>query len=135
SRESLPDEVRLVLGPAREVHDNVRVDRACPASQLRVIVAAARQEAGASSVRCNGRLAGRLVVPQRPLNLTNVTESHGRFCREAYTEDQRTYPDEVVPSPLRSDDQASDRCHYAERDQGHASEQMRPRRLPPSIVL
>jgi hypothetical protein len=55
-RTVAPEEVRLVLGPAREVHGKVRVEQACPASQLRVVVARPWQE-----VAVNGE--GHFTVP------------------------------------------------------------------------
>jgi hypothetical protein len=56
----------LVLGPAREVHGNVRVDRACPASQLRVIVAAPWQEL---AVNADGRFTVPAAAPWTHLTL------------------------------------------------------------------
>jgi hypothetical protein len=44
SWRAAPEELRLVLGPAREVRGKVRLDQACPASQLHVVVAAPWQE-------------------------------------------------------------------------------------------
>jgi len=61
-----PEEVRLVLGPARKVHGKVRVDQACPAAQLRVIVPRPWQEL---AVNAEGRFTVPAAAPWTHLTL------------------------------------------------------------------